>query len=54
MKPSTSRIGEDQLFYCKQRGISAEDAVYDDRQWFLQTGVSTSCRWNLPWKRRSS
>ncbi|MGV8893067.1 MAG: Fe-S cluster assembly protein SufB [Burkholderiaceae bacterium] len=24
---STSRIGEDQLFYCKQRGISAEDAV---------------------------
>ena len=24
---STSRIGEDQLFYCNQRGISAEDAV---------------------------
>jgi Fe-S cluster assembly protein SufB len=24
---STSRIGEDQLFYCIQRGISAEDAV---------------------------
>ena len=24
---STSRIGEDQLFYCTQRGISAEDAV---------------------------
>ncbi|MDE2304271.1 MAG: Fe-S cluster assembly protein SufB [Gammaproteobacteria bacterium] len=24
---STSRIGEDQLFYCLQRGISAEDAV---------------------------
>ncbi len=24
---STSKIGEDQLFYCKQRGISAEDAV---------------------------
>ena len=24
---STSRIGEDQLFYCQQRGISAEDAV---------------------------
>jgi Fe-S cluster assembly protein SufB len=24
---STSRIGEDQLFYCMQRGISAEDAV---------------------------
>ncbi|MCP4700098.1 MAG: Fe-S cluster assembly protein SufB [Gammaproteobacteria bacterium] len=24
---ATSRIGEDQLFYCRQRGISAEDAV---------------------------
>jgi Fe-S cluster assembly protein SufB len=24
---SVSRIGEDQIFYCKQRGISAEDAV---------------------------
>ena len=24
---STSKIGEDQLFYCKQRGLSTEDAV---------------------------
>src|SRR5688500_4215779 len=24
---STSKIGEDQLFYCKSRGISVEDAV---------------------------
>ena len=24
---SRSRIGEDQIFYCKQRGLSAEDAV---------------------------
>lgn len=24
---STSKISEDQLFYCKQRGISAEDAI---------------------------
>ena len=24
---TTSRIGEDQLFYCRQRGISEEDAV---------------------------
>ena len=24
---STSKISDDQLFYCKQRGISAEDAV---------------------------
>jgi len=24
---STSRIGEDQLFYCRSRGLSAEEAV---------------------------
>ena len=24
---STSKIGEDQIFYCKQRGLSTEDAV---------------------------
>jgi Fe-S cluster assembly protein SufB len=24
---STSKIGEDQIFYCKQRGVSAEHAV---------------------------
>ena len=24
---TTSRIGEDQLFYCRQRGLSEEDAV---------------------------
>ncbi len=25
MKPSTSKIGEDQLFYCQQRGIPLEE-----------------------------
>jgi len=25
---STSKIGEDQIFYCRQRGMSTEDAVY--------------------------
>ena len=24
---TTSKIGEDQLFYCKQRGLSEEDAI---------------------------
>jgi Fe-S cluster assembly protein SufB len=24
---TTSRIGDDQLFYCKQRGISEQDAI---------------------------
>ncbi len=27
LKATTSRIGEDQLFYCRQRGLSEEDAV---------------------------
>ena len=26
-EPSTSKIGEDQIFYCEQRGISKEDAI---------------------------
>ena len=24
---TTSKIGEDQIFYCKQRGLSEEDAI---------------------------
>ena len=24
---TTSKVGEDQIFYCQQRGLSAEDAV---------------------------
>jgi Fe-S cluster assembly protein SufB len=24
---TTSKIGDDQIFYCKQRGLSSEDAV---------------------------
>ena len=36
---STSKIGEDQIFYCKQRGLSTEDAVEHDRQRLLQGGV---------------
>ena len=27
MRSAPSKIGEDQLFYCNQRGISNEDAV---------------------------
>ena len=36
---STSKISEDQLFYCRQRGISEEDAVLDDRERLLPRGV---------------
>ena len=35
---TTSKISEDQLFYCRQRGLSDEDAVGPDRQRFLQGG----------------
>src|SRR5436189_1395863 len=35
---STSRIGEDQLFYCMQRGLSSEDAVSMIVNGFLQEG----------------
>ena len=36
---STSKIGEDQIFYCNQRGIDTEDAVSHDRQRLLQGGL---------------
>ena len=33
---TTSKIGDDQLFYCRQRGLSEEDAVEPHRQRLLQ------------------
>jgi Fe-S cluster assembly protein SufB len=49
---STSKIGEDQLFYCRQRDISPEDAVN-----LIVNGFSSkclkSCLWSWPWRRRS-
>jgi Fe-S cluster assembly protein SufB len=36
---TTSRIAEDQLFYCRQRGLSEEDAVGPDRQRLLPRGA---------------
>jgi len=42
---TTSKLSDDQLFYCRQRGLSEEDAVA-----LLVNG----CRWNLPSKRKSS
>ena len=32
---STSKIGEDQIFYCQQRGLSARRRDCDDRQRLL-------------------
>ena len=50
---STSKIGEDQIFYCRQRGISTEDAVNMIVNGFCKE-VFRSCRWSSPSKRRSS
>ncbi len=33
---STSRIGEDQLFYCQSRGVLCRGCGIDDREWLLQ------------------
>jgi Fe-S cluster assembly protein SufB len=44
---STSKIGEDQLFYFRQRGISAEDAVSMMISGFCKEYL-TNCQWNLP------
>jgi Fe-S cluster assembly protein SufB len=48
---TTSKIADDQLFYCRQRGLSQEDAVG-----LIVNGVvkcSRNCRWSLPSRRRS-
>ncbi len=50
---TTSTIGEDQLFYCRQRGIPVEDAASMIVNGFCRE-VSGSCRWNSPSRRRSS
>ena len=34
---TTSKVGEDQIFYCQQRGMNEEDVV-SNSQWFLQRG----------------
>ena len=51
---TTSRIGEDQLFYCLQRGISEEDAISMIVNGFCKETCSRSCRWNLPLKHKNS
>ena len=49
---TTSKIAEDQLFYCRQRGLSPGRRGRHDRQRLLPRSVSKSCRWSLPLKRR--
>jgi hypothetical protein len=50
---TTSKIGEDQLFYCMQRGIGRGGRGVDDRQRLLPRRVQGSCRWSSRSRRRS-
>jgi Fe-S cluster assembly protein SufB len=49
---STSKIGEDQIFYLKQRGLSAEQAVSMIVSGFCKE-VFNCCPWNSRSKRSS-
>ena len=49
---STSKIGEDQIFYCRLRGIANEEPyqrsfTVSARKYFANSP------WSLPWKRRN-
>ena len=49
---TTSKIGEDQLFYCNQRGISTEDAVGLIVNGYARE-VLSKLPMSLPWRPRS-
>jgi hypothetical protein len=48
---TTTRISEERLFYCEQRGIDPQDATALIVGGFCQA-VLESCRWNLRWRPR--
>ena len=48
---TTSKISEDQLFYCMQRGLSGEEATALIVNGFVRD-VLQHCRWNSRWKRK--
>ena len=50
---TTSKIAEDQLFYCTQRGLNEEEAVALDRQRLRQGRAAATSRWNSPSRRKS-
>ena len=49
---TTSKISEDMLFYCRQRGMSAEEATALVVNGFVKD-VCSSCRWNSRSRRRN-
>ena len=49
---TTSKVDDDQLFYCRQRGMDEEEAVALVVNGFCRT-CCRRCRWSLPWRRSS-
>ena len=45
---TTSKVDDDQLFYCRQRGMDEEEAVALVVNGFVD--VFKLFRWNLPWR----
>ena len=50
---TTSKISDDQLFYCLQRGIPEEEAVALIVNGFVQRRDPGNCRWNLRSKHKN-
>ena len=44
---TTSKINEDQLFYCNQRGLNQEEAVSLIVNGFFVKRFYNNCQWNL-------
>ena len=53
-KLSTSKIGEDQIFYCKQRGLNAEHAISLIVSGFCKEVFQNLPTWNSRWRPSSS
>ena len=49
---TTSKINEDQLFYCNQRGLNQEEAVSLIVNGFCKE-VYSNFLWNLQWRHRN-
>jgi Fe-S cluster assembly protein SufB len=49
---TTSKVDDDQLFYCRQRGMDEEEAVALVVNGFCRR-CFRRCRWSSPWRRSS-
>ena len=44
---TTSKISEEQLYYCHQRGSKSRRGSQINCKWILQRSFTTACQWNL-------